>query len=267
MPRINRMFVQFLANNLSKEIGFTVPIFFHVFLIIRLFGFPAGFIPSNRRQFNAAKKIILKRVLRHYLYESGCSNLQMHRWWDNSHTLHRHHFLEVIHNNMLFKPWTFKLLYSTSLHGFSNSTFHQLCDCQGPTMTIMKLNGKIVVAFMEKSWDTQDCSKLHYQEDNSSNMFHVTSTGKIVKLRCKGFYNTKSLGPHFKFLEIDLNKRNASCTFPENNEFITGSRYGSYVCIDSVVVLKMSISLHSFPITFLRQIVRENAPYLTIRSK
>ena len=266
MQQINRMLVQFLANNLSREIGFTVPIFFHVFLIMRLFGFPAGFIPSNRRQFNVAKKIILKRVLRHYLYESGCSNLQMHRWWDNSHPLRRHHFLEVIHNNRLFKPWTFKLLYSTSLHGFSNSTFHQLCDCQGPTMTIMKLNGKIVVAFVEKSWDTEDCSKLHYQEDNSCNMFHVTSTGKIVKLRCKGFY-TKSLGPHFKFLEIDLNKRNASCTFPENNEFITGSKYGSYVCIDSVDVLKMSISLHSFPITLLRQIVRENAPYLTIRSK
>ena len=50
-------------------------------------------------------------------------------------------------------------------------------------MTIMKLNGKIVVAFVEKSWDTEDCSKLHYQEDNSCNMFHVSSTGKIVKIR------------------------------------------------------------------------------------
>jgi hypothetical protein len=124
---------------------------------------------------------------------------------------------------------------------------------------------KIVVAFVEKSWDTQDNRKLEYQEDNSSNMFHVTSTGKIVKLRCTGFYNTKSLGPHFKFLEIDLNKRDASCTFPENNEFITGSRYGSYVCIDSVAVLKMSIFFESFPKSLLMQIVRENAPYLKIQ--
>jgi len=265
---MNKKLINFLAPKLHREIGFKTPIFFQVFLMIRFFAFiPTHFRISTRKHYKVWMQRILKRVLRNYLYESGCSNLQMHRWWDNSHPLHRHHFLEVIHNNKLFKPWTFKLLYSTSLHGFSNSTFHQLCDCQGPTLTIMKLNRKIIVAFVEKSWDTQDNCKLEYQKDNSSNMFHVTLTGKIVKLRCKGFYNTKSLGPHFKFLEIDLNKKDASCTFPENNEFITGSRYGSYVCIDSVDVLKMSISLKSFPISFLRQIIRETAPYLTIRNK
>jgi len=264
MPRINRILFQFLAPKLYREIGFTVPISFHVVLIIRLFGFPSCVIQGNRKYYKFLKLTILKRVLRNFLYEAGCSNLQIPKWWDNSQPLHRHHFLEVIHNHGLFKPWTFKLLYSTALHGFSNSTFHQLCDCQGPTMIIMKLNGKIVVAFVEKSWDTQDVGKLGYQEDNSSNMFHVTLTRKIVNLRCKGFYNTKSLGPHFKFLEIDLNKRDASCTFPENNEFITGSRYCSYVCIDSVVVLKMSISFNSFPKSLLMQIVRENAPYLKI---
>ena len=265
MPRINRILVQFLANNLCREIGFTVPIFFQVFLIMRLFGFPSGIIQGYRRQFNAAKITTFKRVIRHHLLEARCSNLQMPRWWDNSQPLHRYHFLEVIHNHGLFKPWTFKLLYSTALHGFSNSTFHQLCDCQGPTMIIMKLNGKIVVAFVEKSWDTQDVGKLGYQEDRSIKMFHVDSTGKIVKLRCKGFYNYPSSGPNFKFLEIDLDKRKAFSSFPENNECIIGSEYSFFVSIHSVVVLNMSISFENFPKTLLTQIVGATAPYLTIR--
>jgi hypothetical protein len=265
MPKINRFLVKFFANNFCREIGFTVPISFYVVLIIRLFGFPSCVIQGNRKYCKFLKLTILKRVLRNLLYEAGCSNLQIPKWWDNSQPLHRHRFLEAIYNCGCFKPWTFKLLYSTALHGFSNSTFHQLCDRQGTTMTIMKLNGKIVVAFVEKSWNTQDISELGFREEKSCKIFHVNSTGKIVKLRCTGFYNTKSLGPHFKFLEIDLNKRDASCTFPENNEFITGSRYGSYVCIDSVAVLKMSIFFESFPKSLLMQIVRENAPYLKIQ--
>ena len=265
MPRINRNLVKFLANNLCREIGFTVPIFFHVFLIIRLFGFPARFISSNRRQFKDAKIKILNRVLHHYLYESGCSNLQMPRWWDNSHRLHRHRFLEAIYNRGCFKPWTFKLLYSTELHGFSNSAFHQLCDRQGPTMTVMTLNGKIVVAFVEKSWDTQDDRKFEYQEDRSCKMFHVTSTGEIVKLRCKGLYNYRSSGPDFKFLHVNLDTKEASSSFPENNKYIFGDIYYSFGPVESVVVLKMSISFDRFPKSLLTQIARAAAPFLPIR--
>ena len=265
--RINQRLVQFLAPKLFYELGFRVPIFFQVFLIIQLFRFPAGFIPSNRRQYKAAKQTILKRVLRHYLYESGCSNLQMPRWWDNSHPLHRHQFLEAIYNRGCFKPWTFKLLYSTELHGFSNSTFHRLCDNQGPTMTVMTLNGKIIVAFVEKSWDTQDALNLGYQKDRSCKMFHVTSTGEIVKLRCRGFYNYRSSGPDFKFLCVNLDHREAASSFPTNNRQITGNPNYSFVTVDSVVVLKRSIYFESFPKTLLMQIASALAPYLSIVSK
>jgi hypothetical protein len=264
-PRVNKLLVRFLAGKLRHENDFTIPIFFQVFFIIRLFRFPAGFIPSNRRQYKSAKQTILKRVLRKYLYDAGCSShYQMHTWWDNSHPLHRHHFLEAIYNHGWFKPWTYRILYNTSIHGFSNATFHNLCDKQGPTMTIMNLNGNIVVAFVEKSWNTQDVLKLGYQEDKSSKMFHLTSAGEIVTLRCCGFYNNHRSGPDFKFLCVNLDNREAASSFPTNNRQITGYPNYSFVTVDSVVVLKRSIYFESFPKTLLMQIASASAPYLSI---
>jgi hypothetical protein len=151
-PRINRRLINFLASKLRLEIGFTTPIFFHVFLIIRLFAFiPTDFRISTRRHYKAVKICILKRVLRHHLYEAGCSgHYQMHKWGGNSQPLHRHHFLNAMHNLDYFKPRLFKLLYSTAKHGFSNSRFHELCDKKGPTMTVYTLNGKTVVAILNK---------------------------------------------------------------------------------------------------------------------
>jgi hypothetical protein len=264
MPkRINQQLVNYLAPKLRDELGFRVPIFFQVFLIIRLFGFiPHPYI--THKKYRSAKQTILKRVLRHHLYEAGCLNLQMHTLWDNSHPLHRHRFLEAIYNNGCFKPWTFNLLYSTAIHGFSNSTFHQLCDKQGPTITIMTLNGNIVVAFVEKSWDTQDALNLGYQKDRSCKMFHITSTGEIVKLRCRGFYNYHLYGPDFKYLHVNLDRKQADSCFLENNDCITGYTYYSFARIDSVVVLKMSIFFDSFPSSLLTQIARAAAPFLPI---
>ncbi len=267
-PRINQLLVGFLAGKFRRENGFRVPIFFQVFLIIRFFRFPAGFIPSNRKQYKSAKQTILKRVLRKYLYDAGCSgHYQMHTWWDNSHPLHRHHFLEAIYNHGWFKPWTYRILYNTSIHGFSNATFHNLCDDQGPTLTIMNLNGNIVVAFVEKSWDTQDVYKLGYQEDKSSKMFHLTSAGEIVPLRCCGFYNSRSYGPFFKFLSVNLDNREAASSFPINNRQITGGyTYYSIVTVDSVVVLKQIVNIEGFPKTLLMQIARASAPYLSMKN-
>jgi hypothetical protein len=264
LVNLNQQFVNFLAQKLRHKNGFTIPIFIQVFLIIRFFRFPAGFIQSNRKQYKAAKLTILKRVLRHHLYEVGYKNLQMHRWWDHSHPLPRHQFLEAISNHGCFKPLTFKLLYSTAIHGFSNCRFHELCDNQGPTMSIMTLNGKIVVAVLEKSWDTQYDLNSGYQEDKSCKMFHFTSTGEIVKLRCSGFYNSHLYGPDFKFLHVNLDRKQADSCFLENNNCITGYKYYSFARIDSVVVLKMSIFFDSFSSSLLTQIARAAAPFLPI---
>ena len=263
--RMNNQFVQFLAPKLRREMGFTKPISFQVFLIIRLFGFiPHEFTISTKKQCKAAKITILKRVIHHHLYEAGYRNLQMHKWWNNSQPLHRHLFLEAISSYGFYKPWTFELLYSTTIHGFSNNRFHELCDNQGPTMIVMTLNGKIVVAFVEKSWNTQNVYKLGYEEDKSCKMFHLTSTGEIVTLQCSGFNNYLSSGPDFKFLHVNLDKKEASSSFPVNNRQITGSINCSFVTVDSVVVLKRSISFESFPKTLLKQIASAVAPYKII---
>lgn len=179
-PLVNQQLVIFLALKLRNEIGFTIPIFFQVFLIIRFFRFPAGFIPSNRKQYKAAKLTILKRVLRQHLYESGCSShYQMHKWWNNSQPLHRHQFLEAMFNRGYFKPSLFKLLYSTALHGFSNSIFHELCDKKGPTMTVYTLNGKTVVAILQRSWFVLDYG---WQYDPDLKLFLLISMGQLLSL-------------------------------------------------------------------------------------
>ena len=52
---MNNQFVQFLAPKLRREMGFTKPISFQVFLIIRLFGFiPHEFTIGTKKQYKAA---------------------------------------------------------------------------------------------------------------------------------------------------------------------------------------------------------------------
>ena len=242
--RINHELVKFLAPKLRHENGFTIPIFFQVFLIIQLFRFPAGFIPSNRRQYKAAKQTILKRLLRHHLYEAACSShYQMHKWWNNSHPLHRHRFLEAISDRGCFKQWTFKLLYSTAIHGFSNSKFHELCDKKGPTMTVYTLNGKMVVAILQKSWYALDYG---WNYDPDLQLFFVDHDRTTVKLECirerneLNYYNSCSSGPHFGGLTLDFRLQHTDVHFWQH-ELITGDPQIYHASIDSVVVLQMSI--------------------------
>jgi hypothetical protein len=257
--RINQRLVIFLALKLRNEIGFTVPIFFHIFLIIRFFRFPDGFIPSNHMQYKAAKLTILKRVLRQHLYESGCSShYQMHKWWNDSQPLHRHQFLEAMFNRGYFKPSLFKLLYSTALHGFSNSIFHELCDKKGPTMTVYTLNGKTVVAILKKSWFALDYG---WQYDPDLKLFFVDLDGTTIELECTHskdelkYYNGHLSGPHFCGLPIDFRSQRTEVHFWQS-ELITGGPQISDANIDSVVVLQMSVCLESVSPLILARVAR-----------
>ena len=241
--RINQRLVQFLAPKLSLEIGFTTPIFFQVFLIIRLFGFiPTDFIISTRRYYKAVKITILKRVLSHYLYEAGCSShYQMHKWGKNSQPLHRHHFLNAMHNLGYFKLRLFKLLYSSAQHGFSNSNFHKLVDKKGPTMTVYTLNGKTVVAILQRSWNVLDCG---WNYDPHLKIFFIHNDGTTTELECTNskeqqkYYNGCLSGPHFCGLPIDFRSQNTEVHFWQR-ELITGGSKIYHATIDSVVVLQM----------------------------
>jgi hypothetical protein len=266
-PLVNRRLINFLALKLRNQIGFTVPIFFHVFLIIRFFRFPVGFIPSNRKQYKAAMQTTLKRLLRKYLYESGCSShYQMHKWWNNSQPLHRHQFLEAMFNHGYFKPGIFKPLYNTALHGFSNTTFHELCDKKGPTMTVYTLNGKTVVAILQRSWFVLDYG---WQYDPDLKLFFVDLDGTTIELECRHskeelkYYNGHLSGPHFCGLPIDFRSQRTEVHFWQR-ELITGGPQISDANIDSVVVLQMSVCLESVSPLFLARVARVVAPYLRI---
>jgi len=258
MPRINPQLVNFLALKLRYEIGFTVPIFFQVFLIIQLFCSPFGFIQTNRKQLKAAKLSIFKRCLRYYLNDSVCSkHFHMPEWWDNSQQLHRHKFVEAILNRSdSFKKKQFRVLYNSAKHGMSNTTFHTLCDRQGPTMTIFTLNEKIVVGILSKPWNYLDNG---WHEDHKLQLFIVNPDGTTVDLisRCWieliGFYNQFSLGPAFTGLPVDLSCKSTGVYFKQR-KLITGGEYNQ-AKIDSVVVLQISKSISPAILTRLARVV------------
>jgi hypothetical protein len=268
MPkRINQQLVNFLAPKLRHELGFRVPIFFHVFLIIRFFRFPDGFIPSNRRQYKGVKQTALKRLLRQHLYEAGCSShYQMHKWWNDSQPLHRHQFLEAMFNCGYFKPSLFKLLYSMAHHGFSNSRFHELCDNKGPTMTVYSLNGKTVVAILQQSWNILNPG---WNYDQDLKIFFVDHDGTTTELECtcekekQKYLNGSLCGPHVGGLPLDLTSQRTEVHFLKR-ELITGSPQICDASIDSVVVLQMSICLESVSPLILARVARVVAPYLRI---
>jgi hypothetical protein len=257
MPQsMNQQLVKFLTPKLRRENGFTTPIFYQVFLIIRLF----GFIPhpyNTRSQYKFAKLSILKRILRKHLYESNCSSVyQMHKWWTNSQPLSRHQFLITMYNLGYFKPRAFKTLFDTARHRFSNSKFHELCDNKGPTMTVYTLNGKTVVAILQKSWNVLDCG---WNFDPDLRLFFVHNDGTTTELECKilneqlKYYNGCLSGPHFGGLPIDFRSQRTEVHFCQR-ELITGGSNIFYASIDSVVVLQMSICLESVSPSILTRV-------------
>ena len=264
--RINHVLVQYFAPKLRHENGFKKPFSFLVYLVIQFFGFiPHPYI--THRQYKAAKITLLKHVLRHYLYEAGCSNhYQMQKWWTNSQPLSRHQFLITMHNLGYFKPRAFKPLFDTARHGFSDSKFHELCDKKGPTMTVYTLNGKTVVAFLQKSWDVL---KYGWNFDPYLQLFFVHNDGTTTELECKilneqlKYYNGHLSGPHFGGLPIDFRSQRTEVHFCQR-ELITGGSNIFYASIDSVVVLQMSICLESVSPSILTRVARMFAPYCQI---
>lgn len=257
-PRVNQRLVNFLAGKLRHELGFRVPIFFQVFLIIRLFGFiPHPYI--TQKQYKAARLRIFKIILGHHLYEAGCSShYQMHKWWNNSQPLHRHQFLEAMFNRGYFKPSLFKPLYSTAQNGFSNSKFHELCDKKGPTMTVYTLNGKTVVAILQRSWNILNPG---WNYDPDLKIFFVDHDGTTTELECTNsrekqkYYYECLCGPHISGLPLDLTSPRCGIYFLKH-ELITGCPENYYASIDSVVVLQMSFCIETVSPLILARVAR-----------
>jgi len=53
-----------------------------------------------------------------------------------------------------------RLLYRAGLHGWTANKFHELCDDQGPTITVMKSEaGKVFGGFTNTSWESPASKK------------------------------------------------------------------------------------------------------------
>ena len=88
----------------------------------------------------------------------------------------------------MLKDWVgsnsqFKLLYRASRDNFTFKAFHEKCDNQGPTLTIIKsdLNGKVFGGYTSVSWRSP--SSRTYVKDEEAFLFSLTRMTKIPQLK------------------------------------------------------------------------------------
>ena len=97
---------------------------------------------------------------------------------------------EIINENekykKLLKTWInplkkikAELLYRLSENGESYSTFHELCDNKGPTLTLFHVkDGNIVGIYTPLSWD----SNSNWKNDNDTFIFNLNKEKKYKKI-------------------------------------------------------------------------------------
>jgi hypothetical protein len=90
---------------------------------------------------------------------------------------------------------TWQLLYQRTYDGSSSANFHERCDGQGPTVTIVKLdNGKLIGGYASVSWN----SGGSYFGDSSCFLFSLTNSFKHSHYRyTNNLYGNSSYGPTF----------------------------------------------------------------------
>ena len=78
------------------------------------------------------------------------------------------------------KPCHFRLLYKVSRDGCSAPTFHQKCDGQGPTVTVLyNTNNTIYGGYLSQSWN----SSGDYINDASAFLFRLQYNGSSNPLK------------------------------------------------------------------------------------
>ena len=87
-----------------------------------------------------------------------------------------------------------ELLYRLSENGESNSTFHELCDNKGSTLTLFHVNdGNIVGIYTPLSWD----SNSNWKNDNDTFIFNLNKEKKYKKIKSdSSTYCKNTYGPH-----------------------------------------------------------------------
>jgi len=93
-----------------------------------------------------------------------------------------------------FKKIKAELLCRLSENGESSSTFHELCDNKGPTLTLFHVNdGNIVGIYTPLSWD----SKSIWKNDNDTFIFNLNKEKKYKKIKSDySAYCNNTCGPY-----------------------------------------------------------------------
>lgn len=88
------------------------------------------------------------------------------------------------------------LFYRATEHGWNAADFHQRVDDYGPTLTLIKANGRKFGGFTSKSWDsTSECGS-----DPTSFLFSIDNKQKYpikYQYMSKATYNEAEVGPSF----------------------------------------------------------------------
>ena len=98
------------------------------------------------------------------------------------------------------RPCHFRLLYKISWNGCSAQTFHQKCDGQGPTVTVLyNTDNTIYGGYLSQSWN----SSRSYIFDASAFLFRLQYNGAsnplkfAVSIAASAGYGHSSYGPTF----------------------------------------------------------------------
>eukprot|EP01094_Clydonella_sp_ATCC50884_P027822 TRINITY_DN8161_c0_g1_i1.p1 TRINITY_DN8161_c0_g1~~TRINITY_DN8161_c0_g1_i1.p1 ORF type:complete len:120 (-),score=10.74 TRINITY_DN8161_c0_g1_i1:161-520(-) len=68
-----------------------------------------------------------------------------------------------------------ELAYKASKHGWSNATFHNLCDNYAPTLTAILLqSGSIIGGFTTKQWKNHE-----WHQVKDSFLFRISTDGRV----------------------------------------------------------------------------------------
>jgi hypothetical protein len=159
--------------------------------------------------------------------------------------------------NITLKNWinpnlTIKaqLLYRASRDGEEYSTFHKLCDNQGPTIVLAKLtDGNILGSYTLLDWETKTSD---WKSDPNMFVFSLTQNQKTMKKQSsskQGIYCNQNYGPESYFLGFQSGHkmkepklRIEDQEYTINTQILApGKQNGSFYKADEVEVFKIII--------------------------
>jgi hypothetical protein len=145
-----------------------------------------------------------------------------------------------------------KLLYQRSKNGDTYDIFHQLCDNQGTTLTLIKsTEGFIIGGYTSLSWDKYTNG---WKNDKDTFLFSLTDN-KVFKKRKpdKSIYCSKNNGPWFAFIGFrSSGKQNMTqgeflykvneneIHFEDFNSIISNDKKNRFFDVEEVEVFKIT---------------------------